>query len=318
MWKKLENPRWKPRWVSHLGCIKGCLEYLNLGVSDAWLFGATGHAFIINIHQVVCPSGPTAWNYESLFMLGKNVGYNINGVWALKSHPDFSQKQKLAWEHAKKAIDQGIPCYGWELDIPEFYLVYGYDDEGYYFSGPGCDSGKGPKSWKELGDTGIGVLEMYSVHPGQGADDIKTIKDAFEFVLEHSKNPKKWIYPKYKAGSAGFDNWIQALENGKADGFGMAYNSAVWSECRMFAVEFLMEAKDRLGEKFNALFGQAITHYKAVAQNLIKVTESFPFPPKGDEVKNIDLCRTAVTHLKNAKKAEESGSKTLEEILKKL
>ncbi len=49
MAKKLENLRWRPRYTSHLGCIKGCLNYLNLDVSDAWLFGATGHAFVINI-----------------------------------------------------------------------------------------------------------------------------------------------------------------------------------------------------------------------------------------------------------------------------
>ncbi len=49
MIKKLENLRWKKRLTSHLGCIKGCLDYLNLDVTDAWLFGATGHAFIINM-----------------------------------------------------------------------------------------------------------------------------------------------------------------------------------------------------------------------------------------------------------------------------
>lgn len=49
MSKKLENFRWKPMNVTHLGCIKGCLNYLDLDVTDAWLFGATGHAFIMNI-----------------------------------------------------------------------------------------------------------------------------------------------------------------------------------------------------------------------------------------------------------------------------
>lgn len=49
MKKQLENLRWKPMNVTHLGCIKGCLNYLDLDVTDAWLFGATGHAFIINM-----------------------------------------------------------------------------------------------------------------------------------------------------------------------------------------------------------------------------------------------------------------------------
>ncbi len=318
MGKKIKNLRWKPMWVSHLGCIKGCLEYLNLDVSDAWLFGATGHAFIINVHEVVCPSGPTAWNTEMLFKLGKNIGYTIDGVFSHKSKSDFAEKKKLAWEMVKQAIDEDLPCYGWELDIPEFYVVYGYDNEGYYFSGPRCDSGKGPKPWKELGDTDIGVLEMYRVKPRKAVGDITTLKEAFEFVLEHSKSPAKWIFPKYKSGLAGFENWIHALETGKAEGFGMAYNTAVWSECRNFAVKFLKEAKQRIDSKFSSLFNEAVEHYEVVAQNLRNVSETFPFPPKDDEIKDEARLKTALGHLRDAKKAEESGLKTLEKILRKL
>ncbi len=318
MEKKLENLRWKPMWVSHLGCVKGCLEYLNIEVSNAWLFGATGHAFIINVHEVVCPSGPTAWNTEMLFKLGKNVGYAIDGVFGSKSAGDFAEKQKLAWEKTRQAIDDGLPCYGWELDIPEFYVVYGYDDKGYFFSGPGCDSGKGPKPWKELGDTEIGIVEIYSVKPEQAADDVITVKEAFSFALEHSKGPEKWIFPKYKAGLAGFGNWIHALEAGKADGFGMAYNAAVWSECRNFAVSFLKEAKGRLGGKFGSLFDEAAEHYEVVAQNLRRVSELFPFPPKGGEIKDTIRCKDAIEFLTKARAAEELGLKTLEKITLKL
>jgi len=100
--------------------------------------------------------------------LGKNIGYEIDGVFGTKSAGDFAEKQKRAWEFVKSAIDQGLPCYGWELDIPEFYVVYGYDDAGYYFSGPGCDEGKGPKPWQELGDTEIGVSAVNSVGNTQG------------------------------------------------------------------------------------------------------------------------------------------------------
>ena len=318
MEKKLENLRWKPMWVSHLGCIKGCLEYLDIDVSGAWLFGATGHAFVINMHEVVCPSGPTAWNTEMLFKLGKNVGYAIDGVFGSKSADDFAEKQKLAWEKTRQAIDEGLPCYGWELEIPEFYVVYGYDDKGYFFSGPGCDSGKGPKPWKELGDTEIGIVEMYSVKPGQVADDVITVKEAFSFALEHSKGPAKWIFPKYKAGLAGFDSWIHALEAGKAHDFGMAYNAAVWSECRNFAVKFLKEAKGRLGGKFSSLFDEATEHYEVIAQNLQRISELFPFPPKGEEIKDAIRCRDAIECLTKARKAEELGLKSLEKIMMKL
>jgi len=241
--KRIGNLKWKPKWVSHLGCIKGCLDYLGLDVSDAWLFGATGHAFIINMHEVVCPSGPTAWHTQRFMELGNNIGYSIEGVCGWKSDKDFALKQERAWEDTRRAIDEGLPCYGWELDIPEYYVVYGYDDKGYYFSGPKCDGGKGPKPWRELGNTDIGLLEMYTVRPGRSVEDAKTIREAVQFVLEHAESPAQWVFPKYKAGLAGFDTWIQALEEGKAHSWGMAYNSAVWHECRLLAARFLEEAK---------------------------------------------------------------------------
>jgi hypothetical protein len=58
--RALENCRWVPRWVAHLGAVKGCLNYLGIEMSDAWLYGGTGHAFVLNVHEGLCPSGPTA------------------------------------------------------------------------------------------------------------------------------------------------------------------------------------------------------------------------------------------------------------------
>lgn len=307
--------RWKPMWVTHLGCIKGCLAYLGLDVSDAWLFGATGHAFVINMHEVVCPSGPTAWNTEMLFKLGNNVGYTIDGVFAWKSGGDFGEKQRLAWANTRRAIDQGLPCYGWELEIPEFYVVYGYDDVGYYYSGAQCDEGKGPKAWQELGESEIGVLEMYTVRPGQAADDITTVKEALTFALEHSKRPARWTYPKYKAGLAGFDLWIRALGTGTADGFGMAYNAAVWAECRRFAVHFLAEARERIGGRVGALLDEAAAHYETIAQSLEKVQETFPFPPQGEEMEDAERCAAAIELLRKGREAEKAGLGALEAIL---
>ena len=319
--KQLENLPWSPHWVSHLGCVKGCLDYLGLDVSNGWLFGGTGHAFIINLHKEVCPSGPTAWMSEMLFALGRNLGYRIDGVFASKHDGTLSEGQKKAWTHITDAIDQGLPCYGWELEIPEYYVVYGYDDEGYYFSGPGCDEGKGPKPWQELGDTGIGVLEMYSVRPGQVADDNTVVAQAFGFALEHADSPDKWIFPDYKSGLAGYDNWIRAVEEGMASSLGMAYNAAVWAECRRYAVEFLREAQERIGGNMMELFDEAITHYHVVSKNLDKVAEAYPFSPQLSEAETIAsdaLSNAASEALVAARMAEADGLQALSKLATEL
>ena len=314
MKKELENLRWKPRWASRLGCIAGCLDYLGLDVSDAWLYGATGHAFVLNVHDVICPSGPTAWNTKTSRKLGENVGYVAAGLCASRHDADFDEKRRVFWDNAKLAVDNGMPTYGWELEIPEYYVICGYDDVGYYYSGPLCEGVAGPKPWEELGDTDIGMLEMYSLTRGEAADDRTTVREALTFALAFAESPPKWVLPKYKAGPAGFDNWIKALESGPADSFGAAYNAQVWHECREFAVKFLEEAKERLGEPA-ASFDEAIKHYRSVAAELKKAAELFPFSVDNEgPVKDKGRCAEAAAALRAARKEEEAGLAALAKI----
>jgi hypothetical protein len=317
--KTLDNLRWKCMWTSHLGCVKGCLEHLGVEMSDAWLFGLTGHAFIINVHERVCASGPTAWNTEMLPKLGRNAGYAGEAITAMKTDRDFGKKQESAWSTVRAALDAGVPCYGWELDIPEFYVIYGYDDRGYFFSGPKCDEGKGPKPWREVGDTQIGCLEMYTVKRCDPAEPKAAVKEALGFALEHSRNPKRWIYPAYRSGLEGYDTWIRALSDATADGWGMAYNAAVWGECRGFAHAFLREAAEKFSGQLMAHFYKAAGQYKAVAESLKKVADAFPFfTMKPEYTEDEKRRRAAAEALLAAKKAEEAGLALLERLAREL
>ncbi len=318
MKKELAGLRWQPRWVSHLGCIKGCLDYLGAEISWPWLYGGTGHAFIINMHKVVCPSGPTAWNTEMLFRLAPNLGYKVAGVFAHKSAPDFAAKQAEAWALVCESLDNNIPCYGWELDIPEYYVVYGYDEVGYYYSGAGCDEGAGPKPWQRhiAEDSGIGVLEMYTVQPCEPAADEKVVKDALTLALEHAENPEKWIYPDYRSGPAGFDLWAEALDNGTAMRVGQGYNGAVWAECRGEGVAFLKEAKERLAGQADALFDEAIVHYSRVHAKLKALAELHPFimEPEEEQLTSPD----GAALVREAGSAERKGLEVLDQLLKSI
>lgn len=322
--KKLENLKWKPMWVSHLGCIKGCLDYLDLDISDAWLYGGTGHAFVINMHEEMCPSGPTAWNTSRMIELGRNLGYEIEGVCGHKSKEDFAENQAKAWELIRESIDEGIPCYGWELAIPEFYVINGYDDKGYLYSGPLAKPEAMPARWEKVGDTDIGWLEMYAVKPGSKAEDAKTVKDAFEFAVKHAFTREWMVDDKYHPGPQGFDTWIKALERDdtttEGHGHGIAYNAEVWTECRFLAVEFLKEAKERLNDsKLDPLFDEAISHYDVVARKLKRVEDLFPFHTrKPEHIKDAERRQKAIEALKAAREAEEKGLEALQKIVDQL
>ena len=320
--KYLSGLDWQSMWVSHLGCIKGCLNYLSNDVSDAWLFGATGYAFIMNIHPDLCPSGPTAYKHDRILELGRNIGFKTTSVTGQKNWKSFPLYQKEAWELARASIDEGYPCIGWELDIPEYYIMYGYDYKGYYYKGPLCPEGAGPRKWKTLADTEIGVLNVAEITPCPKADDRTTVKSALAFAVEFART-RAWLFEKYSSGIDAYDTWIATLENGIVDANGLAYNAQVWSECRSYSADFLAEARQRLPGECDQLFDKAIADYTAVADNLSRVAALFPFlgatpEQKSANTSNPEKIKTAIACLKSARDAEYSGLLTLEQIAEKL
>lgn len=317
MSKQLPNLSWWCAWTSHMGALKGCLDYLQLPVSPGWLFGGTGHAFILNIDPTGCPSGPTAWRTEMLFELGNNLGYTVTGAWAMKGEPDFQRKQLLAWEHAKRAIDAGLPCYGWELDIPEYYVINGYSETEYLYNG--CTTGEATarRQWDQLGLRDTGMLEVYSVEPGQAAAAPIVLKEALQFALEHATSPDKWVFAQYKSGLAGFDNWLTAVNAEQPNLMGLAYNAAVWHECRQYAVEFLQEAREKIGGDIAPLLQEAEQHYADVAGKLAELKALYPFPPQPEAI-IANQAQQATACLTQARDAEAKGLQSLEAILQEL
>jgi hypothetical protein len=49
MARELSGLRPERYWTTHLGSVKGCLNYLGRDISQGWLFGGTSHAFVVNV-----------------------------------------------------------------------------------------------------------------------------------------------------------------------------------------------------------------------------------------------------------------------------
>jgi hypothetical protein len=250
-----------------------------------------------------------------MFELAKNIGYGfVNPVTAFKNNADFEEKQQEAWEKVRKSIDEDIPVYAWELASAEYYVINGYNDTGYYYNGPGVEATEGPKPWKELGNTDIGILETYGIAESQPSDDATTVKEALEFALRHAQNPEEWVFPNYRSGLKGYEVWIDTVEKGKASQLGMWYNSAVWAECRALGIKFLDEASQRLDGEAVSLLEDAVRCYFPVVENLSKLFELIPRSFSMDVISE-ETAKEAAVHLKKARKAEEQGLKALEDIV---
>jgi len=286
--RTLDGLLWRKSYITQLGCIKACLEYMGRDISFPWLYGGTGYGFAINIQETLDPSGPTCWDTQILFDLAPNLGYKVTGfsIEKIEAGEAFPKKQRQAWDFVRASLDHGLPCYGWELHpyIPDYYIINGYDDgedgnpAGYFYSG--WISG-GPRDWRTLGDTDVKVLQVYSIELVEPAPDKKVVKDALTTVIQHSASPSGWFsHSGYASGPAGFDLWAEALETGRAIRDGHSYNAISWLECREMVVEFLHEARQKLPGCCEASFEEAVDHYTAVCAQLRVALSLNPFRPE--------------------------------------
>ena len=247
-----------------------------------------------------------------MLSLVNNIGGKVEALIDWQTDPKkLVENQEKAWKLIRQAIDEGKPCYAFGFGVAEFYVIYGYDDTGYYASGTGCDRGAGPVSWQTLGKTAVGLIDVHSVSAVPAADDNKTVKDALEFALELAQNPNKSIFPGYTAGLAGYDRWIKSVADGKANPLGMSFCTVVWYECRELGARFLREASKRLNGKSVKPLEEAAEHYEAVARQLQMLSRLFPHPGMVP-IEDKQLIKKAVTLLKNARDAEEYGLAALE------
>lgn len=310
----LEGLTCRPLWVSQMGCLKGCLDYLEMGISDAWLFGITGHAFVNNVASDVCPSGPTAWQCDQLFALGQNAGFDVETVFACKSNGDFAEQQLKAWTFVREALDAGFPCYGWELQKPEYYAILGYDEVGYRFHGHGASVDTPARAWNTLGDSDMGALAVHSVKPGLAVEDDVAVREALSFAVQFGRS-RDWVFENYTSGPQGFAVWAQALETGKANAFGVAYNAVVWAECRKYAVEFLKSVVAR-GVLSRDEVQTARDAYEVSYEALQELSELFPFFGHCEShVQDDGRVKQAVALLHRVCQAEDCALDTFEDII---
>jgi len=47
-----------------MGALHGAARYHRLDASLPFLYGASGLAFLMNVHEELCPSGPYCWRHE--------------------------------------------------------------------------------------------------------------------------------------------------------------------------------------------------------------------------------------------------------------
>ncbi|MCX7015960.1 MAG: hypothetical protein NTW86_25965 [Candidatus Sumerlaeota bacterium] len=237
---KLEKLAMPPFNTTLMGVVKGALDYHKIEVGAPTVFGVSGHAFLINIHKQLCPSGPYCWNRDAANPLLRNLGLEMTdlGFFSPQSAPEdrAAVEKKL-----RDALDRGIPC---SLMNLENQLIAGYDDDGFLTLQPWAPKVDFPParltfgSWREFGDRFH--VNFYTLRSANPVEHRKAVLDSLDYAVGLHTNPAKHSLNDYGIGPDAYENWINAAAEFGAT-HGNWWNATVWSECRQMASRYFAD-----------------------------------------------------------------------------
>ena len=231
----LEQP---PYDTSLMGVVKGALDHFGMDHTSAEAFVMSGHAFVINIHEELCPSAPYVWNYETFMRLVANLGLDMETIGTLLPATCTADEKAALECQVREALDAGAVCSLLNFDNQ---LILGYDDEGFIAAQPwsaAVDSTP-PRltfgTWDEYQNGP--PLTFFRFTRAEGLAKA-SVNGALDFAGEVWGNSPRYVEERYGLGAAAYANWLAAIDAGHADEHGNWWNAVVWAECREHAGDY--------------------------------------------------------------------------------
>lgn len=269
----IENLRQPDFNTSMMGVIRGVLDYYGIKISDAMAYAGSGHAFLINVHEVICPSGPYVWNYDGFIRLLRNLGLEMIDLGFVHAGSTAAERGQLE-QTVRQHLDQGSPCSFCNM---ENQIITGYEKDRFILSQPwsGMDDLTPPTltfgTWAEF-DKEIHA-NFFAFKKIPAAAENRVIRDSLEYAVDLFANPGKYAMPKYGIGALAYDNWAKAVEQGLGSSHGNWWNGKVWSECRGRAADYFAEIAGRGSSGFQTPVRELSGAYREIAAGLDRISD---------------------------------------------
>jgi hypothetical protein len=203
-----------------------------------------GRAFHLTLDDTCWPGCATMydWPREHAAAL-ERVGVLAEVFHAMPDSPTYDAARRRAVTNIKASLDRGVAVVLWGVDVPEFGVVYGYDDADGVFLVDGVarlNAGSSTPILYENVGRSCDVPELHYVVPIERVpwDAAAAHRAALRDYVERTE-VRPQLVPKYPSGLRAYDNWIKALETGTFVPFGLRYNTAVLADAKQHAATYL-------------------------------------------------------------------------------
>jgi len=247
----------------------------------------------------LCPSATSIWDFESQKKWVKNGGIICDYVGRYWEQDDIEkERREKAIEIIKKSIDKGVPAVSWDIGIPEWGLITGYDDKEKTFEALSIQGKYLNMPYDTLGKREIPILSVLTVEGKSDKPREDIYYDTLKTAVSHLKG-QEWCennksgLEAYLALMAFFDEkFSQDLS------WNMEYYLGTYGALKQYAYKYF--------EKVNSCDLALI--YKRVYDNWIKAFSL----KRSEDVNNRDVRDEIIGLLKDSYDCEMKALEVME------
>ncbi|MBP1989628.1 RNA polymerase sigma factor [Paenibacillus eucommiae] len=333
-WKSPFSWSYEP-WTTAGFNMYGILETTDKHeLSISQVLGLTSQAFRLNIvRNSIHTSGATRYDWNVILPKAMyNLGFQCRVVsggsaaMAKGAEPTAHASETLeeAFKLIQETVDRGGYVLSFDLTLPEFGIIYGYDDNSREFYVGDVNVSFHRKvdeherlPYNRLGRTVTGELFVMAITGTVPVTKEGALLGALRLILDHA-NGKESVEESCANGLSAYEAWIDAFRNRTVDKHGNSYTTELAHDARRYAVRFLEEtASEWEGTKDNKtveLLIEAARHYALCAESFQSLCEMFPFDGERSTPNDSDTANRAIVLLQDACDHEHNGISVLERL----
>jgi hypothetical protein len=160
------------------------------------IVATSGFAFRMWVSKDLCPSATSIWDFSNQKRWVENGGLICDYVGRYWDQEHIEEEKRLeAIKIIKASIDRGIPAVSWDIGVPEWGLITGYDDASHMFYILPINTEKSDPAinmpYDALGKREIPILSVLTITGGSDKAKEDILRDTMKLAVHHLKG-KEW------------------------------------------------------------------------------------------------------------------------------
>ena len=153
---------------------------------------ASGFAFRMWVAPDLCVSATSLWEFCKQQVWIEHAGLTCRYIERMWNQDEIAEERRLAAvEMIKQSIDNGIAAISWDIGVPEWGLIIGYDDQAQQFAVLTVLGKEETMDYAQLGQREVPILNVLTVTGRNDKPQEAVLADTLKLAKAHL-NGEEW------------------------------------------------------------------------------------------------------------------------------